>query len=109
MYKVILTQDAYSDLESIIDFISAASLSRALKFEEKLSLRINSLATNPERCRYVYEVYDFNGDTSYRELLVSHYRIIFKLAKKEIFILGFLDTRRNLFDIINQRYVKSKF
>lgn len=78
------------------------SVNSALSIYEKLTGRIESLARVPRRCRIVPELKEI-GVTVFRELLVSRYRICFRIDGKKVILVGVLDSRRDLQEILIDR------
>jgi len=58
----------------------------------------------PERCRIVTELKD-QGVMQYRELILSPWRIMFRVTKMKVYVLSVLDSRRNIEDILLKRFV----
>ena len=84
-YKVFITENAQDDLRHIFSYIAEDSVNNAKKFVSELEDRINTLSSLPERASYIPEN-AFLG-TEYRQLMHGKYRVIFRIDKKEIFIL----------------------
>jgi toxin ParE1/3/4 len=86
-FKVILTPQSLSDLESIVTFIAKDNPDRARSFGYELIDRALSVASFPERGRIVPEI----GDPSVREIIHGPYRIIYEItsATGSVFVLRF--------------------
>ncbi len=63
------------------------------------------LDQNPRRGRIVPELWE-HGIFEYREIIVSPYRIIYRMQNEEVRIMAVLDGRRNLADILLQRLLR---
>ncbi len=63
------------------------------------------LDQNPRRGRIVPELWE-HGICEYREIIVSPYRIIYRIQDEEVRIMAVLDARRNLADILLQRLLR---
>lgn len=98
------TDTAEKDLEVILDFIAEDSIDEALNILEKLRERASSLYSMPERGRIVPELKE-QGVFVYREAIYSPWRIIYRINDKVIYILAVLDSRRNLEEILLDRFV----
>jgi len=105
-YQVVWTDLAEQDVEEIIDFIADDRPQSAWHIFLKIRQGADSLQRSPLRCRVVPEL-RWRGILIYRELLVRPYRVIFKIATNRILILGVLDGRRSLDDIIFERILHS--
>jgi toxin ParE1/3/4 len=87
--------------------ITADNLSNAYELFGEIKRRVTSLYTSPERGRIVPELQD-QGVTQYRELIVSPWRIIYRVSQKGVYTLSVLDVRRNVEDILLTRLVRSQ-
>jgi hypothetical protein len=58
----------------------------------------------PEKGRMVPELKD-QGIAEYHELIVSPWRIIYKIEKKQVLVFSVLDGRRKVEDILLQRLI----
>ena len=97
---------AFQDLDEIVDYIAAQDeTGSAVKMYLKLKKRAGALATHPARCRIVPELRSV-GVTEYRELIVSPYRVFFRIVGTEIRIVGVLDGRRDLEETLVRRAMR---
>lgn len=103
-YKIIWTITAENDLKGIIDYIALNNPENALNILRKIRGKVSDLYRMPEKCRIIPELSD-HGITLYRELIVTPWRIMFRIADKTVFILSVLDARRNIEDILLKRLV----
>ncbi len=94
------------DLITIIGYIADDNLEAALKTLKKIKDACRSLDSFPKRCRIVPELKRF-GITVYQETIVSHYRVQFRIDDNRVWVLGVLDSRRNLGDILLDRFLES--
>jgi toxin ParE1/3/4 len=83
MVKIVWTEFAIEDLQSIHDYISKDSKVYANRFIEKLMLRVEQLASQPKSGKMVPEI---NQETV-RELIEGNYRIIYTLTENTIAIV----------------------
>src|SRR4030043_255241 len=107
IYEIVWARIAQNDLKEIIDYIAIDSPSNALKFLKKIKNKTSTLYTMPERCRIVPELKD-QGIMQYRELIVSPWRIMFRITEMKVYVLSVLDARRNIEDILLKRLVNIK-
>ena len=105
-YEIVWADSAENDLKEIIDYIAIDSPAKALETFSKIGKKASSLYTMPERCRIVPELKD-QGITQYRELIVAPWRIMFRITKMKIYILSVIDSRRNIEDILLERFVNT--
>jgi len=106
-YEIVWARRAENDLKEIINYIAMDSPATALKVFKKIKNKTSSLYTMPERCRVVPELKD-QGILHYRELIVSPWRIMFRIAAMKVYVLSVLDARRNIEDILLNRLVHMK-
>ena len=106
-FEVLWSRSAVSDLDDILEYLAEqASIDRALDLYEKVRRHVAELSTFPRRCRYVPELKAI-GLTEFRELILPPYRIFFRLVEKRVILLGVLDSRRDLEEILVQRAIES--
>lgn len=104
-YNVEWATVAESDLKQIIDYIAAESPRNALHLFKKIRQKASSLHTFPERGRIVPELQG-QGIHIYRELIISPWRIIYRISDGTIFVLSVIDSRQNVEDILLNRLIK---
>ncbi|UCE08284.1 MAG: type II toxin-antitoxin system RelE/ParE family toxin [bacterium] len=99
------TEIARDDLDEITDFIALDSIEIAIKIYNRLIQKVESLSKFPARGRIVPELKEFGFDL-YREIIVRPYRIFYKIENdSKVIILGILDGRRDLLQVLLQRIV----
>ncbi|MBI1747756.1 MAG: type II toxin-antitoxin system RelE/ParE family toxin [Acidobacteria bacterium] len=103
-YAVRWTDTAEADLEAIIGFIAEESLDTARHILERLRKKAINLKNIPERGRLVPE-FKAHGIVIYRELILTPWRSIYRITGKTVYVLAVLDSRRNLEDILLDRFV----
>jgi len=107
-YEVVWSIRASKDLEKIIQHIATDSPSNALKILRKLKDKASNLYHLPERGRVVPEL-QAQGIMQYRELILSPWRLVYRISHKSVYVLSVLDSRRNVEDILLQRLVNDEF
>ncbi len=105
-YKVVWSTTAEHDLQYIIEYIAKDSPSNALNILSNIKKSCSNLFILPDRGHLVPELKEFNI-LQYHELIVDHWRIIYRLAKNQVFVLSVIDSRRNVEDILLDRLVNS--
>lgn len=105
LYEVVWAYRAENDLKEIIDYIATDSPATALKVFRRIKDKASNLRTMSERCRIVPELRD-QGILHYRELIVSPWRIMFRISETKVYVLSVLDGRRNIEDILLNRLVR---
>ncbi len=104
-YEVIWSNIAEKDLIDIVEYISADSPSTALKSFKNIKQKASKLYSFPERGRVVPELRD-QGIVQYRELIISPWRVIYRISEKSVYVLSVLDARQNIEDILFRRLTK---
>jgi plasmid stabilization system protein ParE len=105
-YRIRWAPVAFQDLDEIIDYVSAQDGpgSAAILFETIMK-RCGTLSRHPARCRIVPELKSV-GVTEYRELIVSPYRVFFRIYENEVGVVGVLDGRRDLEETLIRRAMR---
>ena len=101
-YKVIWTKSAKKDLEEIIDYISLDSIEKAFEQFKKIKEKAKKLSTFPGQGRIIPELSRQNI-IKYRELIVSPWRIMYKIEGNIVYVMAVIDGRRNIEDILLKR------
>jgi toxin ParE1/3/4 len=102
-FDIVWSPNAIRDLDEILDYVATTrSADEAERLYEKIVPRVDTLARFPKRARLVPELKRF-GVREYRELVVSPYRIVFKIVGRTVAILGVLDGRRELSELLLKR------
>jgi plasmid stabilization system protein ParE len=98
-YLVLWTEPAHEDLFEIIEYISVENKSNALKILKRIEDRVNQLNIFPNLGRVIPELEPFNILT-YKEIIETPRRIIYKIANEKIYIISVLDGRRNVDELL---------
>ena len=102
-YTVLLLEDAVKDIEAIYRYIRKSGNKKAAR-DLVINIReaCDSLSKNPERGHIPNEL-SHTGQFEYRQIIVKKYRIIYQLAKPNIFIFGIIHGNRNISEVLKQR------
>lgn len=102
-YRVEWAPAAIDDLDEILEFIAAREgANTARRVYAKITTRIETLTIHPKRGRIVPELKQF-GIKDYRELIVRPYRVFFRITKQGVGVVGVLDGRRDLEELLVNR------
>jgi toxin ParE1/3/4 len=102
-FQVVWAPSAVRDLDLILEYIANdQGIDRALRLYEKIRNQVDLLQEQPARCRWVPELKDLGVET-YRELILPPYRICFRLEESRVVLLGVLDSRRDLEELLVRR------
>jgi toxin ParE1/3/4 len=97
-------QPASKDLENILDYISQDNVDTAITIFEKIKSKCSALNQFPDRGRIVPELKAY-GILSYRELIMSPWRVIYRTSNQKVYVLAVLDSRRSMDDILIERFL----
>jgi plasmid stabilization system protein ParE len=106
-YHVVWSRIAENDLRRIIEYIADDGPPNALRTFKSIKQKASSLSTFPERGRIVPELRD-QGILQYRELVISPWRILYRISEMNVFVLAVLDSRRNIEDVLLERLTNSR-
>jgi len=104
-YKVYWATVAENDLLGIIVYIAEESPGNALKVLAKIKTRTAKLNQSPQRGRIVPELLR-QGISIYREIVLSPWRVIYKIDGSKVFVVSVVDSRRNVEDILLARLLQ---
>lgn len=104
-YQVLWAEVASRDLEEILEYIAHDSQAEALRQFNKIQASALRLKSFPERGRVVPEL-KWQGISMYRELILSPWRLIYRISGKTVYVFCFLDSRRNVEDLLLERLVR---
>lgn len=104
-YAVLWTEVAEKDLTEIITFIAKDNPLNALHVLEKIKHKAAALYISPERGRVIPELHD-RGIFIYRELIISPWRLVYRIAGSNVYIIALIDSRRNVEDILLHRLIQ---
>lgn len=103
-YGVEWAQPARKDLENIIDYISQDSIDTAITIFEKIKSKCKTLNQFPDRGRIVPELKAY-GILSYRELIISPWRVVYRASAHTVYVLAVIDSRRSMEDVLIERFL----
>jgi plasmid stabilization system protein ParE len=106
-YDVCWTKTAAQDLEAIVDYIAHESFDTALRILTKVRGAAATLSSTPHRGRVVPELRT-HGILVYHELVVSPWRMIYRIGEGQVYVLAMFDSRRNLEDVLLERFTRQK-
>lgn len=101
-YQVVWSSIAENDLKNIIEYLADDSPSNAFKLFKNIKQKASMLFTFPDRGRIVPELRE-QGILQYREMIISPWRILYRISEKHVYVLSVLDSRRNIEDILLKR------
>jgi toxin ParE1/3/4 len=90
---------AEKDLLGMLLYIADESPRNALKIMNKIRNRTAKLKQSPMQGRVVPELLS-QGISQYREVVVSPWRVIYRVEGSQVFVVSVIDSRRNVEDIL---------
>lgn len=105
-FRVIWAPTAKKDLVEIFKYISVDSVTSAKKIAKSIKRKAQTLTSFPERGRVVPEL-QIVGISTYRELIVNPWRLVYRIEENKVFVLAVLDSRRDLESILLERLIRS--
>lgn len=104
-YSVYWTDVAEADLEAVIlQLAHSASPDLALAKLALIRKRADRLRSLPGRGRVVPELREF-GVTGVREVVIERWRLLYRISKKQVYVLGFIDSSRDFGDALLDRFL----
>lgn len=105
-YEVEWSGAAEQDLEMIVSYIGVQDgWERAISILDQIHTQADRLYLFPERGRLVPEL-RAQGIPKYRELVIGPWRLMYKIGDKYVHVLGVIDSRRNVEDILLERFAQ---
>jgi addiction module RelE/StbE family toxin len=104
--RVRWSSSARRDLEAIVAYVADRSPQAALSTLDRLEAKAKTLSTLAERGRVVPELARLHI-REYRDLVVAPYRLVYRVDGPRVLVLGVLDARRSLEDILLDRLIRS--
>lgn len=104
IYQVFWTQTAQQDLIKIIKYIANDSEINAKSIYETIKRKSDNLRQMPLQGRIIPELKYF-GIVLYTELITTPWRIIYKIEENKVWVLAVIDGRRNVEDILLNRFI----
>lgn len=103
--ELLWTESAKNDLNEIIDYI--ANDSKEIALEKLLEIKDNTkqLSSFRNHGRIIPELKKQNI-IKFREVIVSPWRIMYKISDDKIYIMAVIDGRRNIEDILLKRQLR---
>ena len=102
-FRVLFTNDAARDLEELYDYIALHDAPRKADYVlDQIEKSFSKLSEFPERGAYPKELLML-GIREYREFFFKPYRIIYRIMKKNVYVLLIVDGRRDMQSLLQRR------
>ena len=106
-FSVFLTADAARDLEEIFDYIERHDAPEKADYViGRIEACFNSLSESPERGAYPQELAAL-GIREYREVFFKPYRILYRVAGGNLYVLLIADGCRDMRTLLERRLLKA--
>ena len=104
-YRVEWAIVAQRDLQTIIETIAVDDPLVAAKVLHQIESRAVALNRMPGRGRVLPELAAM-GIHTYRELIISPWRLVYRISETAVYVLAVFDGRRNMEDILLERLLR---
>lgn len=105
-YEVLLTGDAESDLEEILEYIAEHdSPDAANHVLDRVEKALANLSTFPERGSFPKELLAL-GIRDYRQVFFKPYRVIYRTIETRVYIYLIVDGRRDMQALLARRLLE---
>lgn len=104
-YEVMWTSTAKIDLNEIIEYIAQDPVDIAIEKHEEIKELAEQLVLFPGQGRTIPELLKHNI-TKYHELIISPWRLMYKIEIDVVYVMGVIDGRRNIEDVLLQRQLR---
>lgn len=102
-YTVLFLEDTTKDIEAIYRYIrKSGNKKTATEMISHIREACHRLSINPERGHVPKELSQI-GQFQYRQIIVKKYRIIYQIARPNIFVFGIIHGSRNTSEVLTRR------
>ena len=105
-FEINWSEQAALDLERLITYIASENPKTAGQILKKIRTEVSQLDYLPFRGRIVPE-FEEQGFLLFRELVITPWRIVYRVSFEHIYILAAFDSRKNVDDILLERFLKN--
>ncbi len=106
-YHVQWSRTASHDAQAILSYIAQESRRTALHLLKQWRMKASTLARHPRRGRALPELAHIPG-LPFRELVMTPWRLVYRVDRHTISVLALLDGRRDLADLLHERLIREK-
>jgi plasmid stabilization system protein ParE len=105
-YTVLLLEEAVQDIEAIYTHIRRSGNKKAARdMVSSIRKACDSLSENPKRGHTPDELSRI-GHFEYRQIIQNKFRIIYQVAKPNVFVFGIIHGARNISEVLRQRLLR---
>jgi toxin ParE1/3/4 len=100
MYSILLSEDAYCDIEEMFSYISKDNKKAAKELRTRVYSGIKNLATFPYKYPAVQEDDAPGAERGYRYMVVTPYIVFYRVMEERLIIARVLHSRQNWLQIL---------
>lgn len=105
-FTVLLLEEAVQDIEAIYAYIQKYGDKQAARnMVSSLRKACDSLSENPERGHIPTEL-SITPHFEYRQIIQNKFRIIYQVARPNVFIFGIIHGAQNISEVLRQRLLR---
>jgi plasmid stabilization system protein ParE len=105
-FTVLLLEEAVQDIEAIYTHIQKFGNKQAARnMVSSLRKACDSLSENPERGHIPAEL-SRTPHFEYRQIIQNKFRIIYQVAKPNVFVFGIIHGAQNISEVLRQRLLR---
>ena len=105
-FTVLLLEEAVQDIEAIYTHIQKFGNKQAARnMVSSLRKACDSLSENPERGHIPAE-FSRTPHFEYRQIIQNKFRIIYQVAKPNVFVFGIIHGAQNISEVLRQRLLR---
>jgi plasmid stabilization system protein ParE len=105
-YTVLLLEEAVQDIEAIYTHIRKSGNKKAAQdLVSSIRKACDSLSENPKRGHIPNEL-SRTPHFEYRQIVQNKFRIIYQVAKPNVFVFGVIHGARNVSEVLRQRLLR---
>jgi toxin ParE1/3/4 len=102
-YNVFLLKEAEDDIEAILSYAAEnGSIEDTLHLMQKIRERIDTLKIFPHRGNVPKEL-EAVGSYDYRQVIVSPFRLFYRVLDNDVFVALIADGRRDMEELLRRR------
>lgn len=106
MNRIVWATPALRDQEDILDYLLQDSPAGAARFLDQVDEAVRRLASLPRLGRVVPEL-ERHQVLRYREVVLSPWRLIYRVEPDRVYVLAVIDGRRNVEDVLLRRLLRT--
>ena len=106
MNRIVWATPAVRDQGDILEYLLRDSPAAAARFLDQVDKAVSRLTPHPRQGRVVPEL-ERHQVLRYREVVLSPWRLIYRVEPDRVYVLAVIDGRRNVADILLRRLLRT--